>query len=177
MAVVGEKSSMPLAVLGTGILGSAIARRLLEAGYPLVVYNRTRRKAEALAALGARVADSPAQAIEAAEAVLVVLTDGPAVEQVLFQSRPELQFKNKLIIQTSTILPEENRRFAERIKQAGGRYLEAPVLGSVPEARERRLIVMAAGPEQLFQEARPVLETLGPDPVYVGPYGQAAALK
>ncbi len=172
-----EKPFVRLAVLGTGILGSAMARTLLAAGFPLVVYNRTRRKAEALAARGARIADTPARAIQEADVSLIVLTDGPAVDQVLFQSRPKPRFKGKLIIQNSTILPEESRQFARRIQQAGGSYLEAPVLGSVPEARERRLIVMAAGPEEVFQRARPILETLGPDPVHLVEYGKAAALK
>src|SRR6266496_1884128 len=132
---------MRIAVLGTGVMGGPIARNLAAAGHDVRAWNRTREKAEGL---GAEVADTPAEAVRDAEAVITMLSDGPAVEAVL----PELD-DDVLWIQMSTVGVDDTARFAER----HSRFLDAPVLGSKPQAEAGELLVLAAGkerPDELF---------------------------
>jgi 3-hydroxyisobutyrate dehydrogenase len=132
---------MRVAVLGTGIMGGPIARNLAAAGHEVRAWNRTREKAEGL---GAEVADTPAEAVAGAEAMITMLADGPTVEAVL----PELD-PDTLWVQMSTIGVDDTARFAERHP----RFLDAPVLGSKPQAESGELLVLAAGrerPEELF---------------------------
>jgi 3-hydroxyisobutyrate dehydrogenase len=132
---------MRIAVLGTGVMGAPIARNLAAAGHDVRAWNRTREKAEGL---GAEVADTPAEAVRDAEALITMLSDGPAVEAVL----PELD-DDVLWIQMSTVGVDDTARFAERHP----RFLDAPVLGSKPQAEAGELLVLAAGkdrPEELF---------------------------
>jgi 3-hydroxyisobutyrate dehydrogenase len=140
---------MNVAVLGTGTMGAPIARRLAEAGHAVRAWNRTSARAEGL---GAVVAGSPAEAVEAAEVVITMLADGPTVESVVPPLQPSV-----LWIQMSTVGVDETLRFAA----SHPRFLDAPVLGSRPEAEEGRLLVFAAGapePPALFDPiARDVL--------------------
>jgi 3-hydroxyisobutyrate dehydrogenase len=127
---------MRIAVLGTGTMGGPIARNLAAAGHEVRAWNRTRAKAEGL---GAEVAGTPAEAVQGAEAVITMLTDGPAVDAVL----PELD-PGVLWIQMSTVGVDDTARFAERHP----RLLDAPVLGSKPQAEAGELLVLAAGRER-----------------------------
>jgi 3-hydroxyisobutyrate dehydrogenase len=127
---------MRIAVLGTGIMGGAMARNLAAAGHDVRAWNRTREKAEAL---GATVAETPAEAVEGAEAVLTMLADGPTVDSVM----PQLD-QDTLWIQSSTVGVADTERFAARHP----RFLDAPVLGSQPAAAAGELLVLAAGPDR-----------------------------
>jgi 3-hydroxyisobutyrate dehydrogenase len=132
---------MRVAVLGTGIMGGAIARNLAAAGHEVRAWNRTRAKAEGL---GAAVADTPAEAVEAAEVVLTMLADGPTVDAVVPELDPDV-----LWIQSSTVGVADTEGFAGR----HSRFLDAPVLGSRPQAETGDLLVLAAGrdrPEELL---------------------------
>jgi 3-hydroxyisobutyrate dehydrogenase len=123
-------------VLGTGIMGGGIARNLAAAGHEVQAWNRTRAKAEGL---GAEVADTPAEAVAGAEAVITMLADGPAVEAVL----PELD-PATLWVQMSTVGVADTERFAARHP----RFVDAPVLGSKPQAESGELLVLGSGPER-----------------------------
>ncbi len=162
-----------IAWLGVGLMGAPMAARLLEAGYPLRAWNRTRDKSAALEELGACSAATVAEAVTGAEVVITMLSDGKATEAVL----AEAELAGKTLMQMATIGPGENRRLAERVGAAGGAYLEAPVLGSIPEAKTGRLIIMAGGPEALFESMRPILSCIGLEPRRVGDIGQASAMK
>jgi 3-hydroxyisobutyrate dehydrogenase len=132
---------MRVAVLGTGTMGGPIARNLAAAGHEVRAWNRTRERAEGL---GAEVADTPTQATAGAEVVITMLADGPTVEAVV----PELD-PGVLWIQMSTVGVDETARFAGRHP----RFLDAPVLGSKPQAESGELLVLAAGrerPDELF---------------------------
>lgn len=132
---------MRIAFLGTGIMGAPMARNLAAAGHDVIVWNRTREKCEEL---GATVADTPAEAVEGADVLITMLVDGPAIEAVV----PELD-PDTLWIQMSTVGVADTARFAERHP----RYLDAPVLGSKPQAEAGELLVLAAGkerPEEVF---------------------------
>jgi 3-hydroxyisobutyrate dehydrogenase len=159
---------MKIAFLGTGLMGTPMARRAIDAGHDLVVYNRTRAKTEALIAAGARAVDSPRAAIATAEVVIVMVADGAAVRDLLFAqdvgedvTRPshrsstaageKVGLAGRVLLQMSTIAPTESRAIAARVHQAGGAYLEAPVLGSIPQASDGSLIVLCGGAEELFE--------------------------
>ncbi|HEV7671281.1 MAG TPA: NAD(P)-dependent oxidoreductase [Thermoanaerobaculia bacterium] len=168
---------MRIALLGTGLMGYAMAERLLEQGADLSVWNRTRAKAEPLGEQGARVEDSAIGAIESAGVgglVLAMLRDASAIRSALDGALPALS--GKTFVQMSTIAPGESRALAAEIEAAGGAYLEAPVLGSTPQARGGTLQVLVGGDPELFSRFKETLALLGP-PTLVGPVGQGAALK
>jgi 3-hydroxyisobutyrate dehydrogenase len=127
---------MRIAFLGTGIMGAPMARNLAAAGHDVKVWNRTREKAEGL---GATVAASPAEAAAGAEVLVTMLADGPSIETVL----PDLG-ADLLWIQMSTVGVADTARFAARHP----RYVDAPVLGSKPQAEAGELLVLAAGAER-----------------------------
>ena len=165
----------PVALLGTGLLGSAIATRLLQQGESLWVWNRTPERCTPLLELGARGAGDPAAAVALAHWVITVLSDGPTTQALLLQLGPTLT--GKTVIQVGTIGPDESQELASAVQGWGGRYLEAPVLGSRPEALEGRLQLMAGGPAALVEEAMPLLRHLAQDPRYLGEVGSAMATK
>jgi len=167
---------MNLGLIGTGLMGRPMADRLLDAGHHLTVYNRTGSKAAPLAEKGAALAGSPAAVFAAAEATLLMLTGGPAVHDVLGGDGATPDLSGRTVIQMSTIAPGESLAAEERVRAAGGQYLEAPVLGSTPQAAAGELLILAAGPEDRIERWRGVLETLG-KPTRIGGFGQAAAVK
>ncbi len=162
-----------LAWLGTGLMGQPMAERLLAQGHLVWVWNRTSATAEALREKGARVATTPAEAVAKSAIAFTMLSDFAATEAVL----QGIDLAGKTLVQMATIAPGESRKLADRLNQAGGAYLEAPVLGSIPEAKGGELILMVGGPESLFIQLRPILEALGPEPRLIGEVGKAAALK
>lgn len=168
---------MKIAILGTGRLGGAIAERLQVCGHQVTAWNRTNGKAVALRPLGIAVAATAAETIEASEVVLTVLTDAKATSQTLLSPATRPTLAGRTIIQMSTIGPDESRSLDEQIVQRGARYLEAPVLGSLAEARAGTLLVMAGGPPELFADCLPLLRHFCREPQRIGPVGHGAALK
>ncbi len=166
-----------VALLGCGLMGQPMGLRLLRAGFPVVAYNRTVARASDLAAEGVTVHSAPAAAVAQADVLVLMLSDAAAINAVLDDLPPDA-LDGRCVIQMATILPAESRTLAERVRAAGACYLEAPVLGSIPEARDGRLLIMAgADSEADFARAQPVLAALGETPRHVGPVGQGAALK
>lgn len=168
---------MKLAFLGTGLMGFPMARRLLDFGHEVTVYNRTRSRAEALAEYGAAIADTPDLAIRGSDGVILMLASGPAIRDVLFPNGTLNECRGRMVIQMGTILPEESLTFQTRIRSVAGQYMEAPVLGSTPQAAAGELFVLAGATELQFQNWRQVLECFGPEPRLIGPVGHASTLK
>ncbi len=168
---------MRVALLGTGILGRAVAERLQACGHQVTVYNRTRAHAEPLRALGITVADSAVQALQTAECVLLCLADAAAIRSVLLPAETRPALRDRTFIHMGTIGPDESRDLAAAVQAAGGDYLEAPVLGSVAEAKSGTLLVMAGARPKQMRRWEPLLRALSPQPLLIGPVGQAAALK
>jgi len=168
---------MRVTFLGTGLMGRPMARRLVAAGHQVTVYNRTREKAMVLEAAGARVAESAAQAVEASPCVVVMLADAAAIEAVLFPGKDEPALAGRTLIQMSTIAPSESKGLQKKVIEKGGDYLEAPVLGSTPEAESGKLLIMVGGRAKQFEQHCDLLRCLGPQPLLVGEVGKAAALK
>jgi 3-hydroxyisobutyrate dehydrogenase len=168
---------MKIGFIGTGLMGLPMAQRLIAAHHALTVYNRTATKLEPLKAVGAEVAPSPDLAISAAECVVLMLTDASAIREVLLNEASRQQLSGRMVIQMSTIAPDESRSIRDSVVAAGGEYIEAPVLGSIPEAQSGRLIVMVGAEPQQFERLLPLLKTLGADPILLGSVGSAAAVK
>jgi 3-hydroxyisobutyrate dehydrogenase len=167
---------MDITLLGTGLLGGAIGERLLQRGHRLTVWNRTPERMIALVAAGARPAGSPADAAEASPWLITVLSDGNATRSVLID-RIGTGLRGRKVLQIGTIAPGQSRDLARLVEERGGEYLETPVLGSSPEARSGRLRVMAAGSEELFGRARPLLEELSEQPRFLGAVGTGMVTK
>ncbi|MBC3762540.1 NAD(P)-dependent oxidoreductase [Quadrisphaera oryzae] len=164
-----------VALLGTGIMGTGMARNIAAAGLPLTVWNRTRERAEPLADV-ATVAGSPADAVRGADVVVVMLMDADAVLDVLAQAEPGLR-DGVVVVQTSTIGPDGTRRVADWAGQRGVQLLDAPVLGTKGPAEQGKLVVLASGPAAAREAARPVLEAVGARAVEQDEVGSGSALK
>ncbi|MCM1981297.1 NAD(P)-dependent oxidoreductase [Lyngbya confervoides BDU141951] len=158
-------------------MGSPIALRLQACGYPVVVYNRTIAKTQPLQVAGIRVVEPVSALIRLCDVILLTLTDAPAIAALLFDPAHPLDLDQKTVIQMGTISPAESQTLAQQVAQRGGEYLEAPVLGSIPEAQAGTLLVMVGGEESQFERWLPLFEALGTAPRHIGAVGTAAALK
>jgi 3-hydroxyisobutyrate dehydrogenase-like beta-hydroxyacid dehydrogenase len=167
-----------IAVLGLGLMGTAFAERFAGRGHEVRVWNRTPGRATGLAGQDCiTVADEAGGAIAQAETVILSLSDYDAISEVLFSESARAALAGRRFLQMGTIAPAQSRRLAGDIAAAGGEYLEAPVLGSIPEARQGTLILMVGGELRLFERSLELLKVLGPKPMYIGPVGQAATVK
>ncbi|MBE9029456.1 NAD(P)-dependent oxidoreductase [filamentous cyanobacterium LEGE 11480] len=164
-----------IGVIGTGLMGEPMAMRLLDQADCLTVYNRTTAKTQALQAQGAQVATTPTEVFEQADVIILMLTDANAIADLLFE--PAVPLKQRTVIQMGTIAPQQSQNLHDRITSQGGAYFEAPVLGSIPEAKSGKLIVMVGATTPQFEQWQALLQQLGPDPTLVGPVGTAAAVK
>lgn len=168
---------MKVALIGTGLMGRPMAERLLALGHQLVVFNRSRNKAEPLRSSGALIAASAAEAIDSAECLILMLADGAAIGEVLFNSEPTVDLHDRTVIQMGTISPADSVAFEKKVLGLGGEYLEAPVLGSIPEATAGKLLIMVGASKQQFDKWSTLLECFGSEPVLIGEVGKAAAVK
>jgi 2-hydroxy-3-oxopropionate reductase len=170
-------ASPQLAVLGIGMMGLPMARRLLEAGMRLTAWNRSRGKSERLLPAGATVADTPAVAVAQADIVITLLTDGAAVDDVLFrQGVAEAMRPGSIVIDMSSIQPREARDHAARLATRGIHHLDAPVSGGTVGAEAGTLAIMVGGRQAPFEQALPVLQLLG-RATHVGPSGAGQLAK
>lgn len=168
---------MNVALLGTGLLGEAVAERLHAEGHSLSVYNRSAEKTRALGQLGVTVAPTAAAAMAHAPVVLLLLADAAAIRAVLFEDHTRAMLSGRMVIQMGTIGPSDSRTLAGEVARLGGRYLEAPVLGSITEAKAGTLLIMVGGTPDDYAEWTPLLHTLGSDVRLIGPVGKAAVMK
>ena len=167
---------MQVAVLGLGKMGEPIARRLLDAGHMLCVWNRTPGKEGALAEAGARVLSSPGEACQAAEVwVTMVLDDAAlaAVTEELFRAPGA----GAVLVDMSTVSPAASRQVAEAAAAAGVAYLRAPVSGNPSVVAAGNLGIMVSGDEEAFARTETLLRDIGPNVFYVGPGEEARVLK
>jgi 3-hydroxyisobutyrate dehydrogenase-like beta-hydroxyacid dehydrogenase len=166
-----------VAVIGLGGMGSRIARRFLEAGHDVVVWNRSPAKADELAKLGASRAGSPAEAAGRADAVVTMLSDPAALEEVSEGPAGIAAGAGAetTVIEMSTVGPAAVARLAAALGP-GTRMLDAPVLGSLSEAESGSLRIFLGGPAELVERWTPLLSALG-SPRHVGPLGAGAAAK
>jgi 3-hydroxyisobutyrate dehydrogenase-like beta-hydroxyacid dehydrogenase len=160
-------------------MGSRMVERLLTAGHQVTGYNRTRSKAEPLIAAGMKWADSPRAVAEAAEITFSMVANTQALEAVTAGPNGILAglSSGKLYIDMSTVSPAVSRSLAQRVRAKAAEMLDAPVSGSVTTLEEGKLSIMAAGSREAFDEALPILQSIGPKVTHVGANGLAVSMK
>lgn len=165
--------------IGLGIMGQPMARNLLKAGFGLVVYTRTRRKADGLLAEGARWADSPAAVARQAPMVITMVADSPDVEQVVLgpQGIIEGVRPGGMVIDMSTVSPRVERAIAQQLATRGVAYMDAPVSGGSWGAIQGTLAIMVGGEEDAFRRVLPIFEAMGKSITYMGPSGAGQVTK
>lgn len=162
--------TLTVSVLGTGIMGAAMARNLARAGHSVRVWNRSRDKAEPLAEDGARIADTPAEAVDGADVVLTMLYDGRAVAEVMRQAAPALR-PGAAWVQSTTVGVDAVEELAAFADEHGLVFFDAPVLGTRQPAESGQLLVLAAGPVESRTAVAPALEAVGARTVWTGENG------
>ncbi|MHB8797691.1 MAG: NAD(P)-dependent oxidoreductase [Thermoanaerobaculia bacterium] len=166
-----------VSLLGTGLLGAPIARRLAATGLAVTVWNRTTARAEVLREAGIAVAPTAAAAFAASPVSILMLADAPAIRAVLATPGVREALVGKVVVQMGTIGPDESRAFLAEVAGVGGEWVEAPVLGSIPQADAGTFQVMVGGTAAQLARLEPLLSRLGRDVRLVGEVGRAAALK
>jgi len=168
-----------ISYLGLGTMGSGMATNLLKAGYGLTVWDRSSEKCEPFARKGARLANTPADAVRDVDLVMYSLSNDQAIDEVVFGSNGILSGINKgqIAIDISTVLPATSLREQQAYAERGVDFLDAPVFGSKQESADAKLWIMAAGNKAIFEKVKPVLTKLGQTVHYFGKNGNAAAMK
>jgi 3-hydroxyisobutyrate dehydrogenase-like beta-hydroxyacid dehydrogenase len=169
-----------VAIVGTGRMGAAMARALAGAGIDLVLQNRTRERADAIAAeVGARVAITPADAASQADVAITMLADDPAVRDTYAGADGLIEGvrPRTVLVDSSTVRPDTIRSFEGAVRQKGAGLLDAPVSGSVGLAENGQLTLMVGGEADDLDRARPALEPLAKAIFHLGPLGSGAAMK
>ncbi len=170
---------MKIGVAGLGAMGAAIGARLIEVGHEVTVWNRTAEKAKPLADAGAKVAGSPAEVAAASEAVITILTDGKAIDDVYSGPSGLLSgdVKGKLFIEMSTVAPKVEIDLAPKVRAKGAAMVECPVGGSTAPARKGQLLGLMGAEPADAKRALPILEQLCRKVEHCGPVGTGAAIK
>jgi len=163
----------PVGVIGLGLLGTALCERLLAAGYPVFVFNRTREKANSLIAMGAQWSDNPL--IECDHLVISLYTTD-IVEQVLDQLEAGLR-PGQYFIDTTTGDPAETAALGRRLAERGIHYLESPIAASSEQTRQGDALAIVAGHEEAFLACGEIFDCLARKTHFVGPWGSAAKMK
>jgi 3-hydroxyisobutyrate dehydrogenase len=166
-----------VAVLGTGIMGAAMARNLLLAGMQVRAWNRSREKAEPLEKEGAEVADNPGDAARGAAFILTMLPDADVVERAVGKDVLSALAEDGVWLQMSTVGEGGNERLAGLAADSGVAYVDAPVLGTKQPAEQGQLIVLASGPEEVRERSEQVFSAVGSKTVWLGEAGEGSRLK
>lgn len=168
-----------IAFLGLGVMGGAMASRLVDANESISVWNRHRERAEPLAARGARVAATPRDAVDGADIVIAMVADDAASRSIWLGEDGALAGvrRGAILIESSTLTPAWIQELAKAATAAGGFLLDAPVTGSKPQAAAGQLLFLVGGNKAAFERARPLFAKMGRDAIYLGPSGSGATLK
>ncbi|UII27476.1 NAD(P)-dependent oxidoreductase [Fulvivirga maritima] len=170
---------MKIGWIGLGKMGVPMSEKILNASHDLWVYNRTEEKAKPLVDQGAEFISSPKDMLEQVEVVFVMISDDAAVEEVFAGENGLLSASasGKVIINMSTITPEMSKQMAEKCEAQQLEYIDAPVSGSVKQAKEASLVIIAGGKEKTVDQMKPLLEKIGKAVVYIGEVGTGNAAK
>jgi 3-hydroxyisobutyrate dehydrogenase len=170
---------MQLGIAGIGKMGAPIAQRLIEVGHQLTVWNRSPDKARPLAKLGAAIAASPKEIAEKSEAVITILTNAAAIDQVYGGASGLLagDVQGKLFIEMSTVEPDTEKTLAEKVRARGAALVECPVGGSTGPARQGKLIGLMGAESADAARARPILDQLCRRLEHCGPVGAGSVMK
>jgi 3-hydroxyisobutyrate dehydrogenase len=164
---------MKIGWIGLGNMGSPMSKRLINAGFPVTVYNRNKAKEEGLKLMGANVASSPLSLIDQVDVIIIMVTDDQAIREIFTGENRILDTKTngKIIINMSTVSPGISREMASLCDKQGNHYLDAPVSGSVKQAEDGQLVIMVGGSEPILEKVKPIFENLGRLTLLVGGTG------
>lgn len=165
--------------IGLGYMGELMALRLLDAGYPVTVYNRTKEKTQQLAKMGATIADTPYDVAQNVDYVLSCLTNYDAVRAVMYGEEGAIvgAKPGTVFIEMSSIGPDQSYELAQEIRQQEAVMLDAPVAGSTPQAKAGELVIFVGGDERVYAQAKPILAHLSKASHYIGENGKGTTMK
>jgi 3-hydroxyisobutyrate dehydrogenase-like beta-hydroxyacid dehydrogenase len=168
-----------LGFIGLGYMGSRIAKRLIDAGHRLVVYNRDRRKAEALVSQGAQLAASPGELASVTDVILSCLSDGSALRNIYFSEDGVLHHAQPgtVIVEMSTVAPGASVQLAEAGHELGVRVLDVAISGSTPAAESGTLTLFGGGAQETFDAVLPLFPAIAKQWFYMGASGSGIAMK
>jgi 3-hydroxyisobutyrate dehydrogenase-like beta-hydroxyacid dehydrogenase len=168
-----------LGFIGLGVMGSEMVDRLLAKGHSVTGYNRTRSKAERLIKEGMKFAESPREVAETADVILSMVTNGSALKGIAEGPDGFLAGlgAGKVLVDISTVAPDQSREIAEKVRALGADMLDAPVSGSVITLQQGNLSVMVGGRAETFEKVKPILLDIGPKVTLVGGNGLALSMK
>jgi 3-hydroxyisobutyrate dehydrogenase len=172
-----------VSLIGLGLMGRPMGHNLLKAGFPLTVWNRTASRAESLVAAGAKVAATPREAAGSADVLITIVSDPPALEEVLWGSNEKTGGafaglkRGSLYIDSSTVSPSLARKIAAACDAAGVHFLDAPVTGGTWGAEKGELVFMVGGDAATVKAAEPVLGAMGKKWFHLGPNGAGQTIK
>ncbi|HKW88085.1 MAG TPA: NAD(P)-dependent oxidoreductase [Candidatus Acidoferrales bacterium] len=166
-------------MVGLGLMGLPMGRNILKAGFPLTVWNRTREKAENLGREGAKVANSPQEVAADSDVLITIVSDPPALEQVLFGANGALAAlkSGSVLVDSSTVSPALARRIARSCSERGVDFLDAPVTGGTWGAEKGELVFMVGGKQEVLDRVEPVLRAIGKRFFLLGPNGAGQTVK
>ena len=170
---------MKIGIVGTGMLGEAVGLHLLDVGYEITVFNRSKKKTEKLENKGAIVVDSPKNVAEKSELVIVVVKDADAVKDVVFGDYGILAGRHEgmCIADMSTINPNPTREISKKVTENGIDYMEIPVMGGPNVAINGKLVIMASGKKEVFEKFKTIFESIADQSIYLGDTGTAHSIK
>jgi 3-hydroxyisobutyrate dehydrogenase-like beta-hydroxyacid dehydrogenase len=168
-----------IGLIGLGLMGRPMGLNLLKAGYPLTVWNRTASRAEELVTAGAKLAKSPQEVAAASDFLLTMVSDPPALEEVLWGQGGAMQSlkPGSIYVDSSTVSPALARKIAAACTERGARFLDAPVTGGDWGAKKGELVFMIGGDAATLKEAEPILSVMGKKLFHLGPNGAGQTIK
>ncbi len=168
-----------IGLIGLGLMGRPMGMNLIKAGYALTVWNRTASRADELVAAGARLAKSPQEVAAACDFLLTIVSDPPALEEVLWGPSGAVQGlkRGSTYMDSSTVSPALARKIAAACAERGVRFLDAPVTGGDWGAKKGELVFMIGGDAETFKDAESVLGVMGKKLFHVGPHGAGQTIK
>src|SRR3989441_80151 len=179
MNMEGDHLKPSIGFIGMGHMGSHMAHRLLDAGYPLTVYDRTKEKAQEVGQRGAQVAQTPKDLAANCQVVMACVTDDEAQQDVMFGPDGALAgvHGGSMIIDLSTVSPDASRRLFQAAKEKDVPMIDAAVSGSVPQVDQGSLVIFVGGEHKTFEQCKPILDVLGQYSFSMGASGIGTTMK
>ena len=168
-----------IGIIGTGMLGEAVGLHLLDVGYEVNVYNRTKEKTKKLEQKGAKIIESPKHVAENSDLVIIVVKDAEAVENIIFGDLGIILGKHDgmCIVDMSTINPNSTKEISKRVSDEGVDYMEIPVMGGPNVAINGKLVIMASGKKEIFKKHEKIFDSIAEKVFYLGDTGTAHSIK
>ncbi len=179
MTTQNEQGKTRIGFIGMGHMGSHMAPRLLNAGYPMTLYDRTKEKAQQVAQQKATVADTPKDLAASCEMVISCVTNDAALEEVMFGPNGALAggHEDSIFIDMSTVSPDASRKMYNAAKEKGFPMLDAAMSGSVPQVEQGSLVLFVGGDQQIYQQCQPILQVFSKQIFYMGSSGMGTTMK